>query len=336
LDVNNDVLFFILIFIRIYNMFKKTLIAAAVATIASTAAMADVSISGQVKVTVADNDTSDHAASLDNSLTFKSSEDLGNGLTGFAQITLDTDIDTDTTATGGTVSQGASNSASALTDATAATTGTIQKDAKVGIKGGFGTVVIGRMETLTEGAVSSMMDDGGSHGNLETGLTELGRYNAIAYVSPTVNGLHVAAAGTMDGTDSGMFKNTDVLVAYDNGPLSLKAARTSVEAGASDYDVTSLAASYKIGDLKLSALSVEKDVDGGTSERDNMYRADYSMGNNSILLGRIDDDTANSDITTIKLTHKFSKRTAVWIGHRDKGTAIAGGDTTHFGMIQKF
>jgi hypothetical protein len=40
LDVNNDVLFFILIFIRIYNMFKKTLIAAAVATIASTAAMA--------------------------------------------------------------------------------------------------------------------------------------------------------------------------------------------------------------------------------------------------------------------------------------------------------
>jgi predicted porin len=181
-----------------------------------------------------------------------------------------------------------------------------------------------------------MMDDGGSHGNLETGLTSLGRYNAIAYVSPTVNGLHVAAAGTMDGTDSGMFKNTDVLVAYDNGPLSLKAARTSVEAGASDYDVTSLAASYKIGDLKLSALSVEKDVDGGTSERDNMYRADYSMGNNSILLGRIDDDTANSDITTIKLTHKFSKRTAVWIGHRDKGTAIAGGDTTHFGMIQKF
>jgi len=302
-------------------MFKKTLIAAAVATIASTAAMADVSISGQVKVTVADNDTSDHAASLDNSLTFKSSEDLGNGLTGFAQITLDTDVDTDTTASA---------------EAAVASTGTIEKDAKVGIKGGFGTVVIGRMETLTEGAVSSMMDDGGSHGNLETGLTSLGRYNAIAYVSPTVNGLHVAAAGTMDGTDSGMFKNTDVLVAYDNGPLSLKAARTSVEAGASDYDVTSLAASYKIGDLKLSALSVEKDVDGGTSERDNMYRADYSMGNNSILLGRIDDDTANSDITTIKLTHKFSKRTAVWIGHRDKGTAIAGGDTTHFGMIQKF
>ena len=302
-------------------MFKKTLIAAAVATIASTAAMADVSISGQVKVTVADNDTSDHAASLDNSLTFKSSEDLGNGLTGFAQITLDTDVDTDTTASA---------------EAAVASTGTIEKDAKVGIKGGFGTVVIGRMETLTEGAVSSMMDDGGSHGNLETGLTSLGRYNAIAYVSPTVNGLHVAAAGTMDGTDSGMFKHTDVLVAYDNGPLSLKAARTSVEAGASDYDVTSLAASYKIGDLKLSALSVEKDVDGGTSERDNMYRADYSMGNNSILLGRIDDDTANSDITTIKLTHKFSKRTAVWIGHRDKGTAIAGGDTTHFGMIQKF
>jgi predicted porin len=84
-------------------MFKKTLIAAAVATVASTAAMAgDSSVSGQVKYTLADTDgaATDWAASFDNSITFKSTEDLGNGLTAFAQITIDTDVDTTDNTTG--------------------------------------------------------------------------------------------------------------------------------------------------------------------------------------------------------------------------------------------
>jgi len=132
-------------------MFKKTLIAAAVATVASTAAMAgDSSVSGQVKYTLADTDgaATDWAASFDNSITFKSTEDLGNGLTAFAQITIDTDVDTDTTATAATA---------------VASTGAIEKDAKLGVKGAFGTIVAGRMEYLIQGAFSSKMDDGGGN-----------------------------------------------------------------------------------------------------------------------------------------------------------------------------
>jgi predicted porin len=144
-------------------MFKKTLIAAAVATVASTAAMAgDSSVSGQVKYTLADTDgaATDWAASFDNSITFKSTEDLGNGLTAFAQITIDTDVDTDTTATA---------------DTAVASTGAIEKDAKLGVKGAFGTIVAGRMEYLIQGAFSSKMDDGGGNSNLESNLTDLGR-----------------------------------------------------------------------------------------------------------------------------------------------------------------
>ena len=303
-------------------MFKKTLIAAAVATVASTAAMAgDSSVSGQVKYTLADTDgaATDWAASFDNSITFKSTEDLGNGLTAFAQITIDTDVDTDTTATA---------------DTAVASTGAIEKDAKLGVKGAFGTIVAGRMEYLIQGAFSSKMDDGGGNGNLESNLTDLGRANAVAYVSPTVNGVHVAMAGNNDGTATGMFNNKEILVAYANGPLNVMASKVDVK---DNSDMTSLYASYAIGDAKVSAMTVDRDYDAGqgTDARDSMYRLDYTMGSNVVTVGTRDAEATADDMDIVKLTHKLSKRTAVWVGHRNKGTGYAG-DVTHFGMIHKF
>jgi hypothetical protein len=316
-------------------MFKKTLIAAAVATLASSVAMADVSVSGQVKTyfvttdaTSAGNNGKDWAPVTDTAIDFKASEDLGNGMSVFAQISLDTDaINASTTDT--TTNQSS------------------EKDSKLGLKGGFGTLVMGRMETLSEGAVSSMMDDGGA---LESPLiTGFARYDAIAYVSPTVNGLHAAIAGTTNGdnittTDKdgdGMFQHIDFVVAYDNGPLSVKVARADIDADANstaNYDVTTIAASYKIGALKVSAMNVEKDFDDTTADLgDDIYRLDYTMGNNSILLGHRSNDAGtggtSNDLTSLKLTHKLSARTAAWVGVRD---VESGADQTHFGMIHKF
>ena len=316
-------------------MFKKTLIAAAVATLASSVAMADVSVSGQVKTyfvttdaTSAGNDGKDWAPVTDTAIDFKASEDLGNGMSVFAQISLDTDaINASTTDT--TTNQSS------------------EKDSKLGLKGGFGTLVMGRMETLSEGAVSSMMDDGGA---LESPLiTGFARYDAIAYVSPTVNGLHAAIAGTTNGdaitTDDkdgdGMFQHIDFVVAYDNGPLSVKVARADIDAAdnsTANYDVTTIAASYKIGALKVSAMNVEKDFDDTTADLgDDIYRLDYTMGNNSILLGHRSHDAGtggtSNDLTSLKLTHKLSARTAAWVGVRD---VESGADQTHFGMIHKF
>jgi len=76
-------------------MFKKTLIAAAVATLASTAAMADV-LGGKVKQTFTSTDsataaTDQWAGGTDAFLTFKGSEDLGNGMSAFADIRMDLD-----------------------------------------------------------------------------------------------------------------------------------------------------------------------------------------------------------------------------------------------------
>ena len=286
-------------------MFKKTLIAAAVATVASTAAMADVTVSGQVKYTLTDtaNSTSDWSPASDNDITVKSSEDLGNGLTTFAQITLDTD----------------------------STTSALQKDAKLGIKGGFGTLVMGRMEYLVEGAFSSKMDDGS--GKTESNqITGFDRANAVAYVSPTVNGLHVAAAGS-NGAAADMFTNKEVLAVYSNGPLSVMASHVDVK---DTQAMNSLYASYAIGDAKISAMTVDTDYDAAatTDLRDNIIRLDYTMGNNSLLIINKDADAANADRTAVKLTHKFSKRTAAYVGVRNNDGTTE--DETYVGMITKF
>jgi len=286
-------------------MFKKTLIAAAVATLASSVAMADVNISGQVKYTLTDtaNSATDWNPSFDNDITVKSSEDLGNGLTTFAQITLDTD----------------------------STTSVLQKDAKLGIKGGFGTLVMGRMEYLVEGAFSSKMDDGS--GKTESNqITGFDRANAVAYVSPTVNGLHVAAAGSNDAA-ADMFTNKEVLAVYSNGPLSVMASHVDVK---DTQAMNSLYASYAIGDAKISAMTVDTDYDAAatTDLRDNIIRLDYTMGNNSLLIINKDADAANADRTAVKLTHKFSKRTAAYVGVRNNDGTTE--DETYVGMITKF
>jgi len=290
---------------------KKTLIAAGIAAVvAAPVAMADVSVSGQVKYTLVDTDNgNDFAPSFDNALTFKASEDLGNGLSAFAQITLDTDD---------------LNNASGM-----------GKDQKLGLKGSFGTVVAGRMETLTEGAVSSMMDDGlsshGANAQLESSYTKVGRVNAVAYVSPTVNGFHAAIAGT-NAADENRFTNNDIALVYENGPFTLKASRLDLR---DTREVITVGASYAMGDAKFSVMTVENDPEAGSSVRDNMYRLDYKMGNNSLIVGYkdTDSDSADGDVTSVKLTHSFSKRTAAYIGHRNKDEAA---DVNYIGMIHKF
>jgi len=295
---------------------KKTMIAMAVAgVVAAPMASADVAVSGQLKYTLGTTENgNDLSPTTDNAVSFNTSEDLGNGLTAFGSLTIDSDA-------GSSAANG------------------MEKDAKLGIKGDFGTVVMGRMEYLTEGVMSAMMDDGASSHSagtqLETALTAFGRDMAVAYVSPTYSGIHVALAGS-NAADTNSFTNSDILIAYDNGPLSLKASRASVDDATEDYKVSTFGGSYKMGDLKLSALTASKDFDGSSTDLDDsMVRLDYTMGNNSFILGMLDEDSTggSDDITSVKATHKFSARTAAWIGHRSKDNKS---DVTHLGMIHKF
>ncbi len=286
---------------------KKNVIALAVAAAlaAPMAAQADVKISGQIKVAVSDvedSTTTQFGPSFDNSFAFSSSEDIGGGMKAMGKLVIDAD---------------ASGS---------------QKDAYVGIAGGFGTVIAGRMETLAEGKISSMMDDGmSSHGadaQLETAATAIGRVNAVAYVSPNFNGITVAVAGVLDGTDSDMFTHKDMALFYSAGPLAVSAGYTATATGSGlGSDLKQVGASYTMGAAKVSGLYT-----ANADNADTAVRLDYKMGNNSFLVG-FKTAEFGGDVTSLKATHSFSKTAAVWAGYRDKADA---GNVLHFGMIKKF
>jgi hypothetical protein len=210
----------------------------------------------------------------------------------------------------------------------------------VGISSGFGTIVAGTMEDFTEGKLAAMMDMEGN------GSTELagnaGRTaGGLAYITPTVNGLHAGVAGyaTADGTDK--FDATDIAVFYDNGPLSVKVAQETLSkdmtTGAEEQTTTSVGASYAMGDMKVAVLHVGRDDQAGTAGADSddtMFKGSYKMGNNTLQLGYADDDSAGQDITTVELIHKFSGRTSAYAGVTNND--VTGNDSTFVGMKHTF
>ena len=298
-------------------MFKKTLIAMAVASVvAAPIASADVKISGVVEQTFTDteNDANGMDTTTFNMLNVSASEDLGNGMSAFAKYNMLTKAGTSTGETNG--------------------------DMVVGISSGFGTIVAGTMEDFTEGKLAAMMDMEGN------GSTELagnaGRTaGGLAYITPTVNGLHAGVAGyaTADGTDK--FDATDIAVFYDNGPLSVKVAQETLSkdmtTGAEEQTTTSVGASYAMGDMKVAVLHVGRDDQAGTAGADSddtMFKGSYKMGNNTLQLGYADDDSAGKDITTVELIHKFSGRTSAYAGVTNND--VTGNDSTFVGMKHKF
>jgi len=290
---------------------KKTIIAAAIATVVAAPAMADVSISGKVESILTSTDSANMVMTQDAKLAFNASEDLGNGMSAFATIVVDTD------------------------DMVADTTNTDDvQDQKVGISGGFGTIVMGRMEDFTESKVLSMVDVFGG-GSVELGTDNAGRLNgATAYVSPSFNGLTVGVAGYSLG-DGDDFDATDIALMYSNGPLAVNIAVEDMD----DYSAKALTTTtagikYTAGDLAVAAVWQDIDTVSGTDTDDSMVTAVYNMGNNSIAIGWNDDESEAENDTVVELRHKFSSRTRAYIGVKDSDTDTE--DTQYLGLEHSF
>ena len=306
---------------------KKTIIAAAIATVVAAPAMAEVNISGQVQVdkTYTDSDTTganQWSSGGDTKFAMTMSEDLGNGMTAFGKIGLDGDS-------------------------------SAAQDAIVGLKGSFGTVQLGRFEDFTKTKMDDTLDVmGASAASMDRAYGANRADGGVAYVSPTVSGFTVALGGYMDNTASTPkgFDATDFYVSYSNGPLTLQASQENVdttltgtidddndtETATADRKTNSFTAKYAIGDLSLGLYS-GKQENGATDEKTNGAVIAYSMGSNVISIGMIDDDNGSSadyDATAISLKHKLSGRTYATIGMRDaNGT---NDDTVGFRLHHSF
>jgi predicted porin len=220
---------------------KKTLIAAAVAAaVAAPAANAGVVIYGKMHASIdyLDENASGmvgptglavsgwQVQSRASRIGFKGSEDLGNGLKAIWKVEFGVDI----------TDNGGWNS---------------NRNRYIGLAGDWGTFLIGRHDTPYKMAFYStgidMMGDTIADANAMYGFDERRASNAIAYVSPNMNGLTVAAA-IVPG--EGMGVGATPFGTPFTGPLAAFAPPLS--AGNGMADAYSIGLMYKNNGLKLA------------------------------------------------------------------------------------
>jgi len=239
---------------------QKKIIALAIAGLASTAAFAqsNVTIYGRMDFGGVYR-TSDSGAvpntegkyefgsgvQLGSRIGFKGVEDLGNGLKAIFESEYGLGIDQ--TATG-----------------TTAATWT-NRHSYVGLTGGFGTVVGGRLDGVRYGVFNAFDPfAGGTIGNFTQMTHQVDRAdNAVAYISPNFGGFGVvlAYATNIAGPET-VANNADssletIMLTYDNGPIAARLDYEQVPTPGTSGNKTWVATgafSYDFGVVKLSAL----------------------------------------------------------------------------------
>jgi len=316
---------------------KKTLIALAAVAVSS-AAMAQVTLSGRIDaavtsetVTAANGTTSSVGTQLANGtvtgsrLTFAGTEDLGGGLKAVFAFEQRFSIDTGTDA------------------------GAYLGNAFVGLSGGFGTVHMGRTYTAFNDDLgqSSTAGDTGFTPNLMPAFSSRGA-NTIKYVSPTMSGVSLTASTSLKESKAAGTKDINaVMLSYGAGPLQLALAQQTEAAG----DVTNISAAYDLGMARISIGSGS--LDGANSGNDSTgmtFGVTIPMGAMSVSLGYESGETetnagakvSESSGFGVYANYAMSKRTSVYAGYKNAttenaaGAKIGGSKLTGVGLIHRF
>jgi len=312
---------------------KKSLIALAVAGVVSApafAATSNVDVYGVMNIGVfsvnsdrAGDDRSTSVSSQSSRIGFKGSEDVGGGLSAIWQIESALNAEE-----GGGTWAG--------------------RNTFVGLKGGFGTVLLGKHDSpmkMLGRKVDNFGDTYADSRNLlgasaasGASVFDLRPDNVIAYVSPNFSGLTVTAAYVTDhgaiGAGAGCISALDcndrnaysLSGDYSNGPLMLGLGyeRQNGVVAAADVDrsMWRLVGGYSFGDLKLGAQYERGSADaaaGIAADRNGWgLFANYAMGNivlkaNYLSVGDYkgtNDSGANQ--YTLGADYNLSKRTTAY------------------------
>ena len=309
---------------------NRTLVVAALATLASGAAMAQssVTIYGRLNLTLESQDANGVKTKVMNNnssrIGFKGTEDLGGGLK--AGFVLESGMSPDTGA------------------APAPFWG---RQSEVNLSGGFGTVRLGNFVSEAYFATSDYI---GMH-NHETGTSSDALYayigrntNKVSYRTPEfVKGLTIEGA-VAAGEGGGRVRNYDFAVNYSMGPLHVGVG--SEKAG--NAKQTAVSALYEFGSLIVGGM-IQRDTNAyGSGNRTN-FRGSvaYMVGASEfhVNVGKAGNysNTADSGAlqTTLGYNYNLSKRTKVYgywtkvdaernTGYASDYSSIAGGIRHNF------
>jgi len=338
---------------------KKTLVAVA-ALAAVTGAMAEVTISGfvdkAVNITTYNNGgTSSTAKGVganaigQDQITFSSTEDLGDGMSAYVNISV------------------------APTVTTAALAGDI---GQIGLKGSFGNIRIGS-DYSTLWYTNNMADASGwgsGAGQVHNVITQGNpTTNVVIYTLPSfVSGLNVTLASRLNGLGTGVGNAFAYLANYSAGGFSVQYAAGTVavpgayyissglggqtavsggtyESATGDLTGNSTAVTYDFGMAKLHAGYATARNTGDTDQSSNSYTYGVSapIGGFSVGLA-FSQATYNSNANTSGLKesgyrvlakYPLSKRTSLYLqnGKADQSTGTTRSTaTTGFGVTHSF
>ena len=344
---------------------KKNIIALAVAgvLVAPLAAQADVTVSGQLQaevVSVSSDDGAPRAEGIylqdasvygvENSHTasaifITASEDLGNGMKALAKYGFDPLMGNDGSAMGN------------------------KRDAYIGLTGGFGTVLAGRMSSPYKTStvkwdpfLATFMQARGN-GGMSAGATGHGSYldNVVAYANKFGMATVVAAVSfdetddDLDGTTEGNHAMT-FSVNVPVGPVEVAVAYLDASdygsATSDDASETKVGVKYNAGAITVAGQYETRDnaLQGGGATDDGetfLYlTGSYAMGATTLSASygqNTETFTVGDDMdhtyAAIGVKHAFSKGTSVYAGYRSTSpdTAVSSDESViGAGMRVKF
>lgn len=311
---------------------QKKLIAAAVAALMSTGAMAQVTLYGRIDIgystdssettgaaKVTDTDTGYQSALSTSRLGWNISEDLGGGLSAFGNLELGIN------ALGSEQGRDATNAtvASRAPDSNFAGVPFNTRTAYVGLKSdAMGAISLGRQTVLVD-TVLGVGSVGGLNNSVGNAYNNLGKLNntrsssLIQYVSPKMGGVDVAVAygngsdEIADGTvasNSAEHEELGLRVQFSSGPLNVAFGYSSEEfsptaggAATSEPTQMALAANYDFGIAKVYALYMDGDNTAGAvganvlSGRDGIeVGANFPLGATNLFVSYFTGETDNS------------------------------------------
>jgi len=273
-------------------MNKKLLAVAIAGALASPMAIADVAVSGSIRVQLQGQQTVDgtHFQVVDGTsrLRFKASEDLGNGTSAFANYEFRVDAGKGSLHLGNT-----------------------QRVTEVGITGGFGRLGMGSQWSTLWGAVGNHIDLSNVYGS----GAFLGQYrmnHSIKYST------EMGAMGL--SVDAQM--NPDALDDIDRSTIGLTGSVGAINYGvgwqnrATSGDYTGIGIGVKMGDLKVNVAW--EDTDG--EDTVNAFNVGRIGG---VLLAYAKKDSADNGMFWANYHHNISKTVSTRIEVRAKDNANA-------------
>jgi len=309
---------------------QKKLIALAVAgafAAPTFAATSNVDVYGVLTLSVDYINTDTSNSSEDDKLTrvssnssrigFKGSEDLGGGLAGIWQIESQLDMDNGINNIGVATNSTAPNWLGGTGTLQSGNFSTALRNTFVGLKGGFGTALLGKHDTpykLATGKLDIFGDTAADYNNIigafqAANVFDVRPGNVIAYITPTFSGLHGAiayVAGNELGNDTSANGSAwSAMGMYDNGPIFASLAyerHNDISAtgsfGALDNRAWKLGLGYNFGNAKVGLIYEDMKLDPIGASNDVKRKAWYLNG--QYTMGNIDLKAAYGSAGDVK------------------------------------